>query len=130
VENDDSNPVQNKRGARVTLCHYTDAVGLRGILESRVLLPSLRDVNPRDARYGDGQYLSDVRPGSMPPSRLSRCLVGLPWQWRRFTHYVEVDVAGLDLVLCRSNVYLIPGREPLPLEGRTVCWGTNEWSGT
>jgi hypothetical protein len=113
-----------------TLWHYTDARGLNGIRVSDVLLPSLREANPQDARYGDGQYLSDVPPGSMSLAQLSRRLVGVPWQGRRFTHYVELDVTGLALVECRSCVILIPGREPLQLDGRIVSWGANEWSGT
>ncbi|MGW5411793.1 HYD1 signature containing ADP-ribosyltransferase family protein [Actinomadura geliboluensis] len=110
--------------------HYTDEQGLRGILESGFLRPSLRASNPKDARYGDGCYLSDIRPGTISPKRLSRRLVGVPWMSQRFTHYVELDVTGLNLALCRENVFLVPRREPLPLEGRIKHWGTNEWSGT
>ncbi|NEA26855.1 hypothetical protein G3I70_30785 [Actinomadura bangladeshensis] len=110
--------------------HYTDEQGLLGILGSGALLPSLRASNPKDARYGDGYYLSDIYPGTMSLYQLSRRLVGVPWKSQRFTHYVELDVAGLALALCRDNVFLVPGREPLPLEGRIERWGTNEWSGT
>ena len=130
MEIDDSGPVQKRLAEQVTLWHYTDVRGMHGILESGMLLPSLRDVDPNNARYGDGQYFTDVPPGSMSLHRLSRRLVGLPWQWRRFTHYVEVDVTGLDRVLCRDNVFLVPRREPLPLEGRFRGGGANEWSGT
>ncbi|MFG2087582.1 HYD1 signature containing ADP-ribosyltransferase family protein [Spirillospora sp. NPDC048824] len=119
-----------EHGELATLWHYTDARGVSGIRESHMLFPSLREVNPRDARYGDGQYLSDVPPGSMSLAQLSRRLVGVPWQGHRFTHYVEVDVAGLALVPCRSSVILVPQRGPLRLDGRIVSWGANEWSGT
>ncbi len=112
------------------LWHYTDEQGLRGIRESCVLRPSLRETAPTDARYGDGQYLTDIPPGSMHPRQLSRRLMGMPWLAGRFTHYVEVDVAGLTLVLCRKSVILVPGREPLGLNGRIVRLGANEWSGT
>ncbi|GAA1559021.1 hypothetical protein GCM10009678_47590 [Actinomadura kijaniata] len=112
------------------LWHYTDEQGQRSILESRCLLPSLKDGNPKDARYGDGQYLSDVHPGTMSAAQLARCFVRVPWLSSRFTHYIEVDVTGLELVLCRRHVILVPGREPLALEGRIVCWGVNEWLGT
>jgi hypothetical protein len=50
---------------RETLFHYTDEAGQNGILDSGQLNPSLKSVNPADARYGNGQYLSDVQPGSM-----------------------------------------------------------------
>lgn len=42
-----------------TLYHYTNEKGLNGILESNELRPSLKANNPKDARYGDGQYLSE-----------------------------------------------------------------------
>jgi hypothetical protein len=47
-----------------TLFHYTDESGLKGILDSGVLRPSLKSVNRRDVRYGNGQYLSDIKPGT------------------------------------------------------------------
>ncbi len=72
--------------------HYTSEHGLRGILESQSLLPSLVALNPADARYGDGQYLSDIAPGTKSLSELSRAFLGFPFQGRRFTHYVEIDV--------------------------------------
>jgi hypothetical protein len=127
---DESGLAVNQRGACRVLWHYTDEQGLRGIRESCVLRPSLREAAPTDARYGDGQYLTDIPPGAMPPKRLSRRLVGVPWLGRRFTHYVELDVAGLTLVPCRESVILVPGREPLGLGGRIVRLGANEWSGT
>lgn len=129
MESNNSIPAQNPH-AEGALFHYTDRQGLCGILESGSLLPSLRASNPKDARYGDGYYLSDIRPGTMSPHRLSRRLVGVPWKSQRFTDYVELDVTGLNLVLCRENVFLIPGRGPLPLDGRIKRWGVNEWSGT
>ncbi|NYE17951.1 HYD1 signature containing ADP-ribosyltransferase family protein [Actinomadura citrea] len=130
MEKDDSAAAVIRRGEQATLWHYTDARGLHGIRVSGALLPSLREANPQDARYGDGQYLSDVPPGAMSLAQLSRRLAGVPWQGRRFTHYVEVDVMGLALVECRSCVILVPGREPLQVDGRIVSWGANEWSGT
>ncbi|WP_443029585.1 HYD1 signature containing ADP-ribosyltransferase family protein [Spirillospora sp. NBC_01491] len=130
MERDDSDSAVNQRSTYAVLWHYTDAQGLRAIRESCVLLPSLRASNPQDARYGDGQYLSDVPPGSMPPERLSRRLMGVPWLGWRFTHYVEMDMAGLALVLCKRSIILLPGREPLGLSRRIVRWGANEWSGT
>ncbi len=42
------------------LFHYTDEAGLTGIRSSEELWPSLKALNPKDAFYGDGQYLSDI----------------------------------------------------------------------
>ena len=52
-------------GGTRTLYHYTDEKGLKGILEDEELKPSLKEVNPKDARYGNGQYVSDIVPGML-----------------------------------------------------------------
>ena len=68
-----------------------------------MLKPSLLALNPADARYGDGQYLSDIIPGTLRPSKLSRLFLKIPYQGRRFTHYVEVDVTGLIVLKGRDG---------------------------
>jgi hypothetical protein len=37
-----------------SLFHYTNAAGMDGILQSNKLMPSLKSLNPRDVRYGNG----------------------------------------------------------------------------
>jgi len=108
-----------------TLFHYTDRAGHDGIRATSQLLPSTKARNPREARYGDGQYLTDIPPGTMSGARLSRALRGNPFQGRRFTHYVEIDVAGLQVVMGAPHVYLVPNARPLDLTGRIVRSGTN-----
>lgn len=110
---------------RETLFHYTDEAGQNGILDSGQLNPSLKSVNPADARYGNGQYLSDVQPGSMSCAQLSRCFLGQPFQGSRFTNYVEIDVTGLDIIKGRPGVFVNPSETPLDLTGRIVSWGRN-----
>ena len=100
-----ANPVQRR-----VLYHYTDEAGMRGITQSGKLRPSLRANNPRDVRYGEGQYLSDFVPGTKPPAQLSREFLGQPFQGRRFTHYVEIDVTGLEVVQGRNGVFVVRGR--------------------
>lgn len=102
------------------LFHYTSEDGLRGILESQSLLPSLVALNPADARYGDGQYLSDFAPGTKSLGELSRAFLGFPFQGRRFTHYVEIDVTELNLVSRREGVFVVLNTEALDLTGRIV----------
>ena len=36
---------------------------MEGILQTKVIKPSLKEPNPKDVRYGNGQYLSDIVPG-------------------------------------------------------------------
>lgn len=52
-----------------TLYHYTDEAGLDGIVSSGELRPSLGSVNPNDDRYGNGQYVSDIVPGTRASER-------------------------------------------------------------
>jgi len=108
-----------------TLYHYTDQTGHDGIRASGLLLPSTKARNPREARCGDGQYLTDIRPGTMSGARLSRALLGHPFRGWRFTHYVEIDVTGLQVVQGRSNVFVILNDRPLDLTGRVVRSGVN-----
>jgi Domain of unknown function (DUF6881)/HYD1 signature containing ADP-ribosyltransferase len=61
------------------LFHYTDAAGLDAILLTAQLLPSTGTRSPNDVRYGDGQYLTDIEPGTMTGAQLSRRLLGHPW---------------------------------------------------
>jgi hypothetical protein len=109
--------------AAQTLFHYTNEAGHAGILESEALNPSLKALNPADARYGNGQYLSDIVPGTKTPAQLSREFLGMPFHGSRFTHYVEIDVSGLNVVQGRPGVFVIPNEGPLDLAGRIVGSG-------
>ena len=108
-----------------SLFHYTNEAGQKGILDGSQLNPSLRALNPNDARYGDGQYLSDIRPGTMTSNQLSRQFLGAPFWGSRFTHYVEVDVRGLDVIQGRDGVFVVPNSGPLDVTGRIVSSGRN-----
>ena len=44
------------------MCHYTSEQGYKGILQSKNIRPSLKVNNPKDARFGEGQYVSDIQP--------------------------------------------------------------------
>ena len=105
------------------LFHYTSEDGLRGILDSQVLHPSLVALNPADARYGNGQYFSDTVPGTKSLSALSRAFLGFPFQGRRFTHFLEVDVTNLNVVRGREGVFVVLNDGPLELTGRIVRYG-------
>ncbi len=108
-----------------SLFHYTDEAGQSGILGSQRLNPSLRSINPADARYGNGQYLSDIAPGTYSNASLSSRFIRNPYQGARFSHYVEVDVSGLNVVEGRPGVFVVPNEGPLDLSGRILGWGKN-----
>ncbi|MCD7438851.1 DUF6531 domain-containing protein [Streptomyces lincolnensis] len=108
-----------------TLYHFTNEKGYNGILESAQLHPSLKEYNPKDARFGDGQYLSDIKPGTKTPGQLSYAFVRVPWAGHKFSHYIEIDVRGLEVYRSveRPDVYVISNQDPLDLAGRIVGHG-------
>jgi len=105
------------------LYHYTNDAGMNGILESEVLNPSLKELNPNDVRYGNGQYLSDIAPGTMTPAQLSRAFINNPFQGARYTNFIEIDTAGLNIIQGRPGVYVVPNEVPLDLSGRITNSG-------
>ena len=62
-----------------TFYHYTSEKGMAGILDTGTLNPSLKANNPKDARYGNGQYFTDIAPGSKSNGQLSREFYATPW---------------------------------------------------
>ena len=108
-----------------TLHHYTSEEGHAGIIQSKSLRPSVRANNPQDARFGDGQYLSDILPGTKRPGQLSMLFFGMPFAGRRFTHYVSIDTKGLDVVFGRQSVYVVKNSGPLDISKRLVANGKN-----
>jgi len=108
---------------RTTLYHYTNQKGLEGIISSQQLNASTSETNPNDVRYGNGQYLSDIVPGTKTPAQLSRAFLNVPWQGRRYTNYVEIDVTGLNVKQGRSGVFVIPNNGPLDVSNRIVSLG-------
>jgi hypothetical protein len=113
---------------------------MNGILESQELFQS---TGPVHARYGDGQYFTDIEPeriagmkksdltskdweaGKISRYQLVGRLFGRPTSWgrSRTTHFIEIDVTGLGIVVGRPNVQLHPNSGPLDLTGRIVRTG-------
>lgn len=108
---------------RTILYHYTTEEGQQSILNSKSLYASTKANNPNDARYGDGQYLSDIAPGTKTPAQLSKAFLNIPYQGRRFTNYVAIDVTGLNVVKGRDGVYVIPNQSTLNIGNRIVGSG-------
>lgn len=105
------------------LYHYTNDKGLDGILESGQINPSIKALNPKDARYGNGQYLSDIVPGENTLGQISHKLLNVPWAGKKFTNYIEIDVNGLNMIKGRDGVYLIPNEGPLVITNRIINYG-------
>lgn len=107
------------------LYHYTSEAGYRDILACKRLRPSLRASNPRDARHGDGQYLTDIMPGTKRPAQLSYIFLRIPYQGRRFTHYVGINTSDLRVVPGRQHVFVILNHGDLDISQRIVTHGRN-----
>ena len=107
----------------LTLYHYTTEHGLQGILDSQRIYPSIKTLTTKDARMGNGQYLTDIVPGSKTAGQTSRTLFGVPWNVRKVAYYVEIDVSGLNLIKEEGGVYYVPGDDDLDLAGRIVSFG-------
>ena len=107
-----------------TLYHYTDNKGLEGILKSGKLNPSLKANNINDARYGDGQYFSDIKPGVLSNGQLGRKFINRPNQYK-FTNYIEIEASKLNLIKGRDGVYLNPSTEPLDISRLIKSAGKN-----
>ncbi len=116
------NAVSKKAYKKTILYHYTNEKGLNGIVDSNKLYPSLKANNVKDARYGNGQYLTDITPKSTTPTKLAKKLINVPNKYK-FTHYIEIDVSGLNIVKGRTGVYVVLNEEALDLVGRIISTG-------
>ncbi len=94
-----------------------------GILESGKLNPSLKANNPNDCFYGEGQYLSDIIPGTKTPAQLSRNFINNPFQGKKYSYYVGIDVSDLEVKYGRDNVFVIINQNPLDLTNRIISYG-------
>ncbi len=96
---------------------------MNAIVESQKLNPSLKSKNPNDCFYGEGQYLSNIVPGTKTPAQLSRNFINNPFQGNKYSHYVEIDVTDLEVTFGRDNVFVILNKEPLDLTNRIISFG-------
>ncbi|NMO50683.1 hypothetical protein HH310_05670 [Actinoplanes sp. TBRC 11911] len=114
-------------GPQRTLYHYTTEKNMNGIVQSEEMYPSTLANNPKDAKLGDGQYFSDIVPGTKTTGQLSREFYGVPWAGRKVTHYVQIDVDGLEVYSepGRPGVFVIRNSGNLNVSGRIVSYGAN-----
>jgi RHS repeat-associated protein len=108
-----------------SLYHYTSKEGYDGIMGSGAIKPS---TDPKYARYGSGQYFTNISPEmigvSLTINQAMRSLFGIPWgRENRMTHYLEVEVTGLQITNPRSGTYLHPSEVPLLITDRLVRGG-------
>lgn len=109
------------------LWHYTTYERMIAIQVSMKLKASLFENRPSDVRYGDGVYLTDVPPGTLDGRQLSFLLVNSANRQNYYTHFVSIDVRGLNVIQApdRPHIFLIPTREDLNITGRLIGTGSN-----
>lgn len=115
----------NDAGPPSVLYHYTTEEGMTGIRQSGDIWASLEESGPRHARHGDGQYLTDVEPGTLSGPELSNVLVRNFNEAARFTHYVKIYTEGIPLRRERPGVFRHVTRMPLDVYSRILSWGKN-----
>ena len=59
------------------------------------------------------------------PAAAVRRLFGVPWNSRKLTHFIDVDVSGLNVIKNAPHNFLVPGTKSLPLGGRIVNHGAS-----
>ena len=108
------------------LHHYTSEEGRNAIKKTKTIKASKKENNPKDARFGDGQYLTDIPPHTKTNGQLSLDFYGIPFVGQKCSNYVTINVEGLEVKKGRKNVFLVPNDEDLDIADRLVDDGVNE----
>ena len=102
------------------LYHYTSAQGYKGIIESGEIRPS---IGYKHARYGDGQYFTDLLPSDYTVGQMSRQLYGVPWKTRSLEYMFKIDMNGLNVIKNGPHNFFVPNNAPLNIRGRIIDSG-------
>jgi hypothetical protein len=106
--------------ASTPLYHYTTEAGYNAIMKSKVLNPS---IGAKNARFGSGQYFTDIVPGAFTKGQTSYRLYGVPWNGSKLTHYIKIESSGLNIINNKPFNFLNPSSSPLNLNGRILGGG-------
>ncbi|MFZ1458028.1 MAG: HYD1 signature containing ADP-ribosyltransferase family protein, partial [Saprospiraceae bacterium] len=110
------------KGGGNVLRHYTNEAGYNAIMKSGELFAS---TGAKNARYGSGQYLTDLMSNGLSSGQVSRRLFGVPWNGSKVTHFIDINVGGLNTIKNAPFNYLLPGTNSLPIGGRIVNHGVS-----
>lgn len=105
-----------------TLIHYTNEEGYKNILKTENLNPS---IGLKNARYGEGQYFTNLEAGDYTAGQISRRLYGVPWNTSKVEYFLKIDVSGLNVIQNNSFNFLVSGKNPLNLHGRIIDGGVS-----
>ncbi len=94
--------------------------GYRQIIKTETLNPS---IGIKNARYGEGQYFTNLQPNDYTAGQVSRRLYGMPFNTPKVKYFLRINVKGLNVIQNNPNNFLISGNKPLNLHGRIVDSG-------
>ena len=89
-------------------------------MESGKILPSIGKVH---ARYGNGQYFTDLKASDYTAGQILRRLYRVPWNTKSITNYIQIDIKGLNIIQNAPHNYSLPNNEPFNINGRVVNHG-------
>jgi HYD1 signature containing ADP-ribosyltransferase len=89
------------------------------------VLTYVTDIAPERVLPGSKATIGPERlaQGFMSRWQLSARLFTTPWKASGLTHFLEIDVSGLNVLNPRPGTYLIPGETALDLTGRITRGG-------
>ena len=107
---------------------------MNGIMESGTIRASSGDIH---ARYGEGQYFTDITSamiggrtlkdasgtGKMSLGQLASNIYGDSRKLNGITHFVEIDVTGLNVTEPRKNTFRVANTGELNVSDRIVSSG-------
>lgn len=102
------------------LIHYTSKENYMKIMESKELNPS---IGIKHARYGNGQYFTDLDPSQYTAGQISRRLYGVPWNTPKVQYFIKIDVRGLNVLQKTPHIFLRSGNNPLNLQNKIINSG-------
>lgn len=77
------------------------------------------------AKYGDGQYFTNLEPSDYTSGQISRKLYGMPFNISKVKYFIRIDVKGLNVIQNNPCNFLIPGNKSLSLHGRIIDSGVS-----
>lgn len=102
------------------LIHYTSKDNYIEIMKTKELKASIGKTH---ARYGNGQYFTDIESQSFTIGQVSRRLYGVPWVRNKLQYFIKIDVTGLNIVQNIPHNFLLPGNNSLNLQNRIIDSG-------
>jgi hypothetical protein len=116
---------KEERQKPIELHHYTTAKGFQGISDSKEIFASTKAKRAADARHGNGQYFSDIKPNTFSPEDLSMILFGGPQNFDRCKYFFSINVTALEVNSPVEHIFVLPNEDPLDISDIINASGEN-----